>query len=278
MGGDEMRMGYDLLIEQQQKLIMTPELKLALKILQLPAVELEELLQQELENNPVLELVDDSRDEKSEAQQKLDKKEKEKEKEKEIDWKEYFQFQGKSYSEEGFDNDEASELSYENFITYSYTLKDHLISQLRVSQISKKLRDIGEYIIESLDENGYLTITKEDLAAILDAEPEAVEEALSVIQTFEPFGVGASNLKECLLIQLRNKDIKDKVKRINIKIGGEKVDINENQIQLKTQEVQEKRNQILKYAKAMTNIPLDGVVTTSQKSKMMKKYDEEINK
>ncbi|HRS21042.1 MAG TPA: RNA polymerase sigma-54 factor, partial [Clostridia bacterium] len=203
-----MRMGYDLLIEQQQKLIMTPELKLALKILQLPAVELEELLQQELENNPVLELVDDSRDEKSEAQQKLDKKEKEKEKE--IDWKEYFQFQGKSYSEEGFDNDEASELSYENFITYSYTLKDHLISQLRVSQISKKLRDIGEYIIESLDENGYLTITKEDLAAILDAEPEAVEEALSVIQTFEPFGVGASNLKECLLIQLRNKDIKDK--------------------------------------------------------------------
>lgn len=205
-----MRMGYDLLIEQQQKLIMTPELKLALKILQLPAVELEELLQQELENNPVLELVDDSRDEKSEAQQKLDKKEKEKEKEKEIDWKEYFQFQGKSYSEEGFDNDEASELSYENFITYSYTLKDHLISQLRVSQISKKLRDIGEYIIESLDENGYLTITKEDLAAILDAEPEAVEEALSVIQTFEPFGVGASNLKECLLIQLRNKDIKDK--------------------------------------------------------------------
>jgi len=208
MGGDEMRMGYDLLIEQQQKLIMTPELKLALKILQLPAVELEELLQQELENNPVLELVDDNRDEKSEAQQKQDKKEKEKEKE--IDWKEYFQFQGKSYSEEFFDNDEAAELSYENFITYSYTLKDHLISQLRVSQINKKLRDIGEYIIESLDENGYLTITMEDLAAILDVEPEAVEEALSVIQTFEPFGVGASNLKECLLIQLRNKDIIDK--------------------------------------------------------------------
>jgi len=203
-----MRMGYDLLIEQQQKLIMTPELKLALKILQLPAVELEELLQQELENNPVLELVDDNRDEKSEAQQKQDKKEKEKEKE--IDWKEYFQFQGKSYSEEFFDNDEAAELSYENFITYSYTLKDHLISQLRVSQINKKLRDIGEYIIESLDENGYLTITMEDLAAILDVEPEAVEEALSVIQTFEPFGVGASNLKECLLIQLRNKDIIDK--------------------------------------------------------------------
>lgn len=202
-----MRMGYDLLIEQQQKLIMTPELKLALRILQLPTVELEELLQHELEDNPVLELVDDSRDEKSEAQHKHDKKEKENEKE--IDWKEYFQFQGKSYSECGFENDDAAELSYENFVTYSYTLKDHLISQLRVSQISKKVRGICEYIIESLDENGYLTITQEDLAAILYVDIEAVKEALSVIQTFEPYGVGASNLKECLLIQLKNKDILD---------------------------------------------------------------------
>ena len=199
-----MRMGYDLVIEQQQKLIMTPELKLALKILQLPAVELEELIQHELEANPVLEMAEDNRDEKPEVQQKQDKNEKEKE----IDWKEYFQFQGKSYSAE-FDNDEAAESSYENFVTYSYTLKDHLISQLRVSQINKKLRVIGEYIIESLDENGYLTITHEDMAAILNVKVETIREALNVIQTFEPFGVGAADLKECLLIQLRNKDILD---------------------------------------------------------------------
>ena len=208
-----MRMGYDLVLEQQQKLIMTPELKLALKILQLPAVELEELIQHELEANPVLDIVDENRDEKPEAQhkqEKQEKKEKEKEKEKEIDWKEYFQYQGKSYSAEGFDSDEASEFSYENFATYSYTLKDHLISQLRVSSINKNLRDIGEYIIESLDENGYLTISKEDMSVILNVKPEVVSEALSVIQTFDPFGVGAVDLKECLLIQLKNKDILDK--------------------------------------------------------------------
>lgn len=204
-----MRMGYDLVLEQQQKLIMTPELKLALRILQLPAVELEELIQHELEANPVLDLVDDNRDEKSEAQQKQDKKEKEKEKEKEIDWREYLQFQGKSCSAEGFDNDESSEFSYENFITYSYTLKDHLISQLRVSPINRRLRYIGEYIIESLDENGYLTITQEDMSLLLNAKPEEVKEAIGVIQTFEPFGVGAMDLKECLLIQLKNKDILD---------------------------------------------------------------------
>jgi RNA polymerase sigma-54 factor len=206
-----MRMGYDLVIEQQQRLVMTPELKLALKILQLPAVELEELIQNELEDNPVLELVDDNRDEKPETQQKQDEepneKQKEKATEKEIDWKEYLQFQGKSYSTEGFDGDENSEFSYENFVTYSYTLKDHLISQLLVSPINEKLRDIGEYIIECLDENGYLTITLQDMTEILAVDMESVREALNIIQTFEPYGVGASDLKECLLIQLNNRGI-----------------------------------------------------------------------
>lgn len=210
-------MGYDLIIEQQQKLIMTPELKLALKILQLPAVELEELIQNELDDNPVLDLVDDNRDEKPDMQQKQDEKEKEKEKEKEIDWKEYLQYQGKSYSMEGFDNDESSEFSYENLATYSYTLKDHLISQLMVCPINEKLRDIGEYIIESLDENGYLTATKEDMADILDADLDVVIAAISMIQTFEPFGVGAGDLKECLLIQLRNKDILNETLEIIVK-------------------------------------------------------------
>lgn len=202
-----MRMGYELVIEQQQKLVMTPELKLALKILQLPAVELEELIQNELEANPVLEIMDDNRDEKSELQHKKDKKEKEKDEEKEINWKEYLQFQGKSYSNEGFDNEENSEFSYENFVTYSYTLKDHLISQLRVTQLNENLMDIAEYIIESLDENGYQTTTPQDMSEILAVDIEVITEALTVIQTFEPYGVGASDLKECLMIQLRNKDI-----------------------------------------------------------------------
>ncbi len=203
-------MGYDLVIEQQQKLIMTPELRLALRILQLPAVELEEFIQNELEANPVLEMTEENRDEKSEEQQKLDKQDKkdiEKEKEKEIDWKEYLQYQGKSYSAEGFDNEEAPEFSYENFVTYSYTLKDHLLSQLMVLHLEEDLRGIGEYIIESLDENGYLTISKKDMALILHAEPEKIEEAVRIIQTFEPIGVGAIDLKECLLIQLKSKEI-----------------------------------------------------------------------
>jgi len=61
-----MRMGYDLILEQQQKLIMTPELRLALKILQLPTIELEELVKQELETNPVLDVIEDNQEEKAE--------------------------------------------------------------------------------------------------------------------------------------------------------------------------------------------------------------------
>jgi len=198
-----MRMGYDLVIEQQQKLIMTPELKLALKILQMPIAELGELIQSELDANPVLDLEDENRDEKPEIQHKKDKKTEEKE----IDWKEYLQYQGKSYSMEGFDNEESSEFSFENMATYSYTLKDHLISQLMLSPISEKLREIGEYIIESLDENGYLTTTEEDMTDILNVDLDTVRAAISIIQSFEPFGVGAIDLKECLLIQLRNRDI-----------------------------------------------------------------------
>lgn len=201
-----MRMGYDLVIEQQQKLIMTPELKLALKILQMPTTELEDMIQNELDANPVLDLEDDNRDEKLEILQKKDKNIEEKE----IDWKEYLQYQGKSYSMGEYDNDESSEFSYENIATYSYTLKDHLISQLRVSPISGKLRETGEYIIESLDENGYLTSNPEDMSAILNMDLGTVRAAISLIQTFEPFGVGAIDLKECLLIQLRNRNILNK--------------------------------------------------------------------
>lgn len=73
-----MKMGYELTIEQQQKLVITPELKLALKILQLPSVELEEFIQHELEVNPVLELIEENKDEKTLAEQKEKEEQKKK--------------------------------------------------------------------------------------------------------------------------------------------------------------------------------------------------------
>lgn len=204
-----MRMGYELTIEQQQKLVMTPELKLALKVLQLPAVELEELIQQELEVNPVLEVVEEAKDEKSitmlsENQKELQHPSNDN---KEIDWKEYLQYQGKSYCLDHFDTEEGAEHNYENLAGSSQTLKEHLFFQLHLSLLRHNLKDIGELIIESLDENGYLLVTISELAEMTKSDETTVLKVLDIIQTFDPAGVAARDLKECLLIQLHFKGL-----------------------------------------------------------------------
>lgn len=208
-----MKMGYELTIEQQQKLVITPELKLALKILQLPTVELEEFIQHELESNPVLELVEEIKDERTQDKQNL--KAEQKKKEKEIDWKEYLQFQGKSYYTDSFDNEDASEIGYDNLISHSSTLKEHLLFQVDLSILKNELKDIGELIVESLDDNGYLKTNINELASMINADTSKVEEVLAIIQTFEPAGVGARDLKECLLIQLNVKgQLNEKTEKI----------------------------------------------------------------
>ena len=210
-----MRMGYDLILEQQQKLIMTPELRLALKILQLPTIELEELVKQELETNPVLDVIEDNQEEKAENPDK-DRKE-EKSTIEEIDWKEYFQYQGKSYCLENTGIDDSQEMNYDNLICYSDTLKDHLLFQLNTLKLGKCDRIIGEYIIESLDDNGYLCTTIDQISSVLSASKERVEKVLRIIQTFEPIGVGALNLMDCLLIQIHALGIADENLEIIIK-------------------------------------------------------------
>ncbi|SHJ18571.1 RNA polymerase, sigma 54 subunit, RpoN/SigL [Lutispora thermophila DSM 19022] len=200
-------MGYDLVLEQQQKLIMTPELKLALKILQLPTIELEDLVKQELETNPVLDVIEDIPEEKPEDTD-INIMDKNKLLE-EIDWKEYFQYQGKSYCLENAAIEESQENNYENYVSYSDTLKDHLLFQLRALKLSKCERAIGEYIIESLDDNGYLTSSIEQISEELSLSREKIKKVLKVIQTFEPLGVGALDLIDCLLIQVNALGLAD---------------------------------------------------------------------
>lgn len=235
-------MGYDLVLEQQQKLIMTPELRLALKILQLPAIELEEYIKQELEENPVLEIVENVQEEKPEKPE--DKEEKEEASFDEIDWKEYLQYQGKNYYLENNINEEKPEFSYENFITYSDTLKDYLLFQLNTSKIGKKERKIGQYIIESLDDNGYLCIETSEIAEILNVKLIEVEKALKIVQEFDPPGVGATDLSECLLIQIELKGLVDEKLRIIIKeylddVAGNRIALIAKKLDITTKEAQE---------------------------------------
>jgi RNA polymerase sigma-54 factor len=97
---------------------------------------------------------------------------------------------------------DGNEYTFEQFTSKDVTLSEHLMFQLQFTELSGSRRQIGKYIIESLDRNGYLTQTAEEVAAQLHVPIEKVEQVIDVIQTFEPSGVAAADLRECLLIQL----------------------------------------------------------------------------
>src|SRR6516162_6795096 len=94
--------------------------------------------------------------------------------------------------------------SFETFLTAPITLGDHLRSQLSVSLASDPVRDAAESIIGNLDEDGYLSASLEEIAAMGSHTAEQVEQALKVVQSLDPAGVGARNLRECLLLQIES--------------------------------------------------------------------------
>ena len=184
-----MKIGYELTIEQTQKLSMTPELIQAIQILQYNNHELNEYIDKELLENPILESeyhkesdteidIDSLRDQLIQADENVEA---------------YKQWESHSTSDE---------YSYENFVAFNYTLTEFLIEQLHFSSLKGQDAEIGRYIIENIDDNGYLSMSLEEICSVLDVDLESCERVLDVIHTFEPSGVGARNLNECLIIQL----------------------------------------------------------------------------
>lgn len=217
-----MRLEYDLTIEQTQKLSMTPELIQAIQILQFNTQELDEFVHNEVMENPVLEI--DSQEEKSGENAndslkihediRLNEKsvndkhlELQREREKEfIERVKEAEYDDISYRQWEYSADNK-EFSFEDFITEDETLEEILMDQLLYTKLKPIEFKIGEYIIEAIDDNGYLTISIEDIALIFNVTTEVVENVLDVVQTFEPTGVGARNLCECLEIQLAAKGL-----------------------------------------------------------------------
>ena len=208
-----MKLGYDLTIEQTQKLTMTPELIQAIQILQYNSQELEEFVSQEMMENPILEMDNtvgnDSRSTSQEPEfskseelmykeaERDDKDLREKVYESEYDDISYRQW------EHRVSNDEV--VSFDQYTSKEDTLQDYLLLQLTLSDLKGCEKRIGRYLVESIDENGYLTVDVEQTAELFSVKVSAVERILGVIQGFEPYGVGARNLEECLLIQLKAK-------------------------------------------------------------------------
>lgn len=188
-----MRLSYDLTLEQSQKLIMTPELRQAIELLQFNSLELKEYITTELEQNPMLESLSSG-----DEFENLDKYTEDKE----VDWKEYLEkYDDISYRPQVDKN--IKEYNYESFVSYDPTLKEHLMSQLNLVCLGNKEWKIGENIVQNIDENGYLNIPLEDIAEYMKCNVQEVEILLNIVQTFEPLGVGARDLRECLLIQVR---------------------------------------------------------------------------
>ena len=207
-------------LKLSQQLVITPQLQQAIKLLQLSRLELVELVEQELLENPILEETTPAEedevpkeveqeleaeappDKSHEAEAEVGNKDGELKEPKEFDWENYIgTYNAPGEETRSFGPDELP--TFENFITKPASLQDHLEWQLRMAQISEHEEEIGLTILNTLDENGYLTTSTEEIGKQNGHSLEEVEKALKVIQEFDPVGVGARNLTECLLLQAR---------------------------------------------------------------------------
>src|ERR671913_1275815 len=191
-----------------QKLILTPSLQQAIKLLPMSTLELSELLNQEMVENPMLEEVPTEELQPVEAAAQEEKQEEKKPESKDTwDDQDYDYFFGE-YLDDGYRPRTPTEVKelppIENTLSTAASLSDHLLWQLSMQTDDPVVREIGEAIIGNLDDDGQLVATVEELAAMGPWPLDDVERSLKLIQGFDPIGVAARDLQECLLLQLRH--------------------------------------------------------------------------
>lgn len=219
-----------------QQLVMTPQLQLAIRLLQLSRLELVEAIREEVQMNPLLELEEGGRievtpatnskevslteasladekgflgDREEESQdsnydQGQDSKEVEShEIERDIELYDYLNMWRDEERYVGGGNNTTEDSPLEAFIPQKTTLTDHLLWQLNLARFNPKEYEIGVFIIGNIDKDGYLRITIPEIAETFNVEEQFVEGVLKKIQDFDPVGVGARDLRECLLAQIK---------------------------------------------------------------------------
>jgi len=214
-----MALEQKLNLRMTQRLIMTPSLQQAIKLLQMTKLELQGEITQELTENPLLEELQDgtSEPEKAEAEtaEALPQQEgeapeapdKERDSFEEIDYESYFQdYMDLSYRPQA-PAEEIEAPPLENILSKPQSLADHLLWQLDMGVIPPRQKEIARAIVGNLDEAGYLGASLDEIAAMGPYPMEEVERALHIVQELDPPGVGARDLKECLLIQLSFHDM-----------------------------------------------------------------------
>jgi RNA polymerase sigma-54 factor len=191
-----------------QKLILTPSLQQAIKLLPMSTLELADLLNQEVVENPMLEEVPTEDLQPAEASAQVEKAEEAKaEKGDTWDDNDYEYFFG-DYLDDGYRSHTPQEVKelppIENTLATSSSLADHLLWQLSLLPDDARMREVGAAIIGNLNDDGLLVASLDEIAAMGPWPVEEVEQALKLVQGFDPIGVAARDLQECLLLQLRH--------------------------------------------------------------------------
>jgi RNA polymerase sigma-54 factor len=207
-----MAVGMKQSMNMSQTLRMTPQLQQAIKLLQLSRMELETAVRKELEENPVLEDVEGPGDEGNqevsttetnthqenvEAQSAQDPQ-----KQDEFDWESYLDTQYKPTQSSGSGNEEI--MNYENMISTTATLFDHLMWQIRNSGFNEEEQNLAGILVSYIDDDGYIKVPMEQIAEDEGVSKEDLESVLPFVQEFDPPGIGARDLQECLLIQAKH--------------------------------------------------------------------------
>jgi RNA polymerase sigma-54 factor len=204
-----MAIGQKLHTKLVQKLILTPSLQQAIKLLPMSTLELADLLNQEMVENPLLEEVETEELQPAEQQQQQPEKPSEDKPAEKDTWDDadYEYFFG-DYLDDGYRSRQPQEVKelppIENTLSSAASLADHLMWQLSLQTSDENLKEIGGAIIGNLDDDGYLVASVEEIAAMGDWPVAEVEKALLHLQTFDPIGVCARDLQECLWLQLRH--------------------------------------------------------------------------
>jgi RNA polymerase sigma-54 factor len=201
-----------------QRLALTPSLLQKIELLQLNKLELQDMLNQELIENPILEEVpeqetpaemsmDDGTGDEAPVPESAEAKG-EKDSFDEIDFRYFFD----EYLDTGYKNRETEDTerpSFETFLTKAPSLEEHLNWQLGLSDTKPRIAEVAGQIIGNLSEDGYLLLGMEELCQLAGCTPEEADEALAVVQAMDPVGVGARDLRECLSIQLKSLELQD---------------------------------------------------------------------
>ena len=207
-----MKLDLQLVPRLEQKLKLAPQIIQSVEILQLPILALENRINQELTDNPVLEVEDVSQETSAETTlaettpgSTSDEPDFERLDELDQEWQDYFYPYGRRPSS---DDEDPKFEAMQNTADRPMTLQEYLLEQYRLTDSPPEFSAIAEYLIWNIDDNGYLRYPLEELLASFEGEAtlEQTEAALAVIQSLDPPGVGARSLRECLLLQLDPND------------------------------------------------------------------------